>query len=43
MKNRQDAIKKAQYMNAMHDGITRPINEWRWPSTEEFNEYLEKI
>jgi hypothetical protein len=43
MEELQDAIEDAQYMNAMHDGIPRPTQDWRWPSTEEFKDYLEKV
>jgi hypothetical protein len=43
MEELQDAIEDAQYMNAMHDSIPRPTQDWRWPSTEEFKDYLEKV
>ena len=43
MEELQDAIEDVQYMNAMHDGIPRPTQEWKWPSPEEFQIYLDKV
>ena len=43
MEELQDAIEDVQYMNAMHDDIPRPTQDWKWPSPEEFQLYLDKV
>jgi hypothetical protein len=36
----QDAIEDAQYMNAMHNEMPRPIKEWDWPNPIEVDQYI---
>ena len=43
MEELQDAIEDAQYMNAMYDDIPRPTKDWKWPSNEEMQVYMEKV
>jgi hypothetical protein len=43
MEELQDAIEDAQYMNAIHDDIPKPIKEWVWPTEEELKKYIDKI
>ena len=43
MEELQDAIEDAQYMNAMHDDVPRPTKEWKMPSMEEVNSYMDRM
>ena len=43
MEELQDAIEDAQYMNAMHDDVPKPTKEWKWPTPEELQLFLDKI
>ena len=43
MEELQDAIEDAQYMNAMQDDVPKPTKEWRKPSAEELQKYIQKL
>lgn len=43
MEELQDAIEDAQYMNAMHDDSPKPTKEWKRPSPEEYQKYMNRL
>ena len=43
MEELQDAIEDAQYMNAMHDELPRPIKAWKHPTAEETAAYIQNL
>ena len=43
MEELQDAIEDAQYINAMNDDSPKPTKEWRMPSLQELQSYIESL
>mmetsp|Transcript_1331 Transcript_1331/g.2158 ORF Transcript_1331/g.2158 Transcript_1331/m.2158 type:complete len:599 (-) Transcript_1331:316-2112(-) len=43
MDDLQDAIEDAQFINAMHDDTPKPTKEWKFPTLEEVDAYVNKL